>query len=835
MEQALEPTAYIYEGVWRNLSKSTARNLTLTLCPTRAVILTNALALFVAMSGSQLWTIIRFTLHQIRSTSQPQNRSKTHNQQQVVLRNATTDIATARLMFYIAWSSRRNARDAIAACMTILILAGLNAIFFMVAGTFSNSLVNAGTVVLSRSPHCGYWNETYFGIAANGNNPTTAETFALSTEYINKAVNDIQLNVEYARTCYESQSSIYWDSTCNTLPVSRLNWTTSTDAACPFDAKACSRNANTISFDTGLIDSHKHLGINAMSSDRLKYRRLTQCTVLNDTIYTTDLVNQTDNAGRTSPAQRAYANYGPSSLMGTDFTYSYSNFGDFYTNFTGEGTTPYQIGTTFAYGPISDVDNESYSTFTPIPEIAVTNADLLLLFLGYTGKFTEPINDPWFSAHVHENHDSSFDILQNLYTPDKPISTLACTEQHQICTSFECSGLLGYDQVQEDIAARIHINPRQNVTLVRMLRAMTDASLFNIVMNIAKTTTPVVAINQTAVASFTVSLPLPDDQWQLELQRWHAVAMATLQRDIVEYGTGQVAARTKYFVPPQTASESWICQNQRIKSTVYQSFNLISLIVIVIFGTLIILVSLRVEYIVGWWQVQWGRGGRGRQMWDDHDMLGRQRWRRAFDTPVVSRQFFSPHFPVSSPARTMELGYLQTRFSGTGARSMTGHSPKRASSQALSPDDEIRTFGSSGDKSTKRNSPSTLRSAITADFCFDFGPQRNSPSPPCTGYPVEKAVEEKPLPRVPMQEKAFVIDRGAEPYSTPQHSYGNVPAAVSVPTKPAIGSGPGRWAYYSAHKRRYGPRLAAPAPHLLSPNSRSLRGDIESRQEGNWI
>jgi hypothetical protein len=832
-QQALEPTAYIYEGVWRNLSKGTAGNLTLTLSPKYSVFLTNALALFVAMSGGQLWTIIRFSLHQMRSTSKSDTSSKMHNHQQVVLRNATTDIATARLMLNLAWMSFRSGRDAITTCLTIMVLAALNAAFFMVAGTFSNSLVNAGSAVLSRSPYCGFWNQTYFDIVDYGNNPTNAETFTLSTEYTAKGVSDMQLNLEYARACYMSQPSWYWNSDCDMLPRSRLNWTMRTDAGCPFDNKVCSKDSGTISFDTGFISSHDDLGINAVPSERLRYRRVTECTVLNDTTYTTDFETQTKGAGVQPSLQVAYANYGPSSVMNTDFTYSYSNFKDFYTNYTGEGTTPYQIGSTFAFGYIPEVALQSASTFTPIPELDVDNADVFLLFLGFTGKFTEPIEDPWFSAHQHETHDTSFEILQNLYTPDKPISTLGCTEQHQICTASKCSGLLGFDQVQQDIRNRMRLSPNQNITLDRIVRSMTFASMFSVVQNIAKTSSPVLAINSTATGSFTASLPLPVNQWHLELERWHSVAMATLQRTVVEYGTGQIAPQVTDFVPPRTPSEKWICQNLRINSNAYQSFSLVALIVIVIFGALIILVSLRIEFIVGYFQQRWGRGTRGRDMWDDHDMLGRGRWRRAFDSSVFSRHIFSPHIHVSSPTRHMELGDLQTRFSPMAGHSPTGHSPKRASSQALSTEDEIRTFhGSGSGPSPNQSSPSPPRSTFTADFCFDFGTQEHKESSK-EESPVNW--EKKSLPEIPMQEKAFVIDRGNEASSPPAYGAQVVANDTSAAAEPAVGSGPGRWAYYSAHKRRYGPRLAAPVHHVPSPRFGGLRGNFDNKREGNWI
>ena len=54
MTQALEPSAYIFEGIWTNHSKTGVRGLTLTLTSAHSTLLTNSLALFVTLAGGQL-------------------------------------------------------------------------------------------------------------------------------------------------------------------------------------------------------------------------------------------------------------------------------------------------------------------------------------------------------------------------------------------------------------------------------------------------------------------------------------------------------------------------------------------------------------------------------------------------------------------------------------------------------------------------------------------------------------------------------------------------------------------------------------------------------------
>ena len=325
MPQALDPTAYVHEGFWTNWTKGSIHGLTLTLCPTSANLLIATLALFVTMSGGQLWTIVRFALHQARESDRYKTSGVLHNQQQVILRNATTDVATARLFIRLAFSWRRTTVKPFSSSMVIVLLAISHAAFFMVAGAFSAALANAGE---SRSPYCGDFNQSYLATVNNGVNASTTGTFQLSLEFIAKEEHDIQLSLEYARECYMASSL---SSSCDTFQQPRLNWKTFQNGSCPFDLTKCSDSGTTV-FDTGLIDSHNDLGINAHSNDRLLYRRVTNCTVLNDTAQVTLWVNGTKNAGA-PPVDIAYPYFGYSIQYPTEWTYAYSEFAAFYTNF----------------------------------------------------------------------------------------------------------------------------------------------------------------------------------------------------------------------------------------------------------------------------------------------------------------------------------------------------------------------------------------------------------------------------------------------------------------------------------------------------------------------
>lgn len=660
MPQALDPAAYVHEGFWTNQTKSKAQSLTLTLGTTGANLLIAMLALFVTLAGGQLWTIIRYTLHQIRASDKSRTLNMLHNQQQVVLRNVTSDLATARLLLNLGWSWPKNAVNPFQRGTGMVLLAVTHFIFFLVAGTFSARLANAGPTVLSRSPYCGVFNETYLEVAGNGFNASTNETFALSVEFIAKKQQDIQLSLEYARECYMSQDSNMSSSSCSTFQQPWLNWTTLQNGSCPFDSETCLHDLETMVFDTGLIDSHNNLGINADYNDRLLYRRATNCTVLNDTAFMTSSVNQTDSIGADPSLKVTYANYGHSLSDSTNWTYAYSNFADFFTNFSAQTTTPYQVFPALAYG---ESLNPSSSTFVPIPALKQNQADLTLLFLSFNGRYVAPIDDPWFSAHQLYLSNSRAALARSAYTRDRPISTLGCTEQHQICTNHgNCTPLLGFDQVQDFIDSNFNLTPHQNVTLDRIMRAVADSIMSQIVQGLAVSSTPMLAMNSTATEITTLSLPLPSNQWHLELEYWHSVAMAQFQRKFVEYGTGQFAAQTTYILPPTTNSEKWICENLMIRGTVFQSFSVLAVALVVVFGSLIVMVSLYIESLGSYIQKRLNKGSTEREIWDDHDMLGPQLWRRRIEQQCPSRK---DSFEAIQDEKTSQKDYKDIRTAST--------------------------------------------------------------------------------------------------------------------------------------------------------------------------
>jgi hypothetical protein len=260
---------------------------------------------------------------------------------------------------------------------------------------------------------------------------------------------------------------------------------------------------------------------------------------------------------------------------------------------------------------------------------------------------------------------------------------MGCTEQHQACTMDQCTPLLGFNPVQEYIATNIALTPTQNVTLDRVLNAAAEAVVQNIVETLAYVTSPVLALDKRMLEFHTISLPLPKDQWKTEVAYWQSISLAQLQRTIVEYGTGQIAAQPQYLLPPSTDAEKWLCQNLMIRSTVFKSFSVLALSLIILIGVAVILLSLTIEQVAAWLWRRLGRGDAAGDIWRDHDMLGEQVWR----TKIQRNQ--TRQCSKESPEYLARIDSLPSYFQENTQAYLSDEIRrlKRASSQALSEED----------------------------------------------------------------------------------------------------------------------------------------------------
>src|SRR6266498_3374339 len=94
-----------YTGFWINYGKGPVTGLTLTLSTRNGGLLISFLTIFVRLVGIHLWSIIRFIIHQFRSTGEP--RDGLYHQKQVTLRNTTSQTEILWKLSALTWSWKR--------------------------------------------------------------------------------------------------------------------------------------------------------------------------------------------------------------------------------------------------------------------------------------------------------------------------------------------------------------------------------------------------------------------------------------------------------------------------------------------------------------------------------------------------------------------------------------------------------------------------------------------------------------------------------------------------------------------------------------------------------
>jgi hypothetical protein len=619
MPQALDACSYLFQGIWINWSKGAISGATLTLSPRNAAVLVAVLALFVQMTGSQLWTVFQFIFHQCRASKGPLDGY--YHQQQAVLRNNTSDLNTLRQLLRITWAWRGKARRPFRRSVHLLLWAFLHFVLFGLAGVFSSTVVTAGKAALSRSPYCGVLSPSYLQSLGTLQTPLVNQR---NLDLQAKSEDDTQLSQEYVQTCYNVTTP---PSSCSSYARRQLSWTTNRNVTCPFDSPVCHPSVPAVSFDTGYIDSSDDLGLNAQTKDRISYRRLTTCVPLNDKVYITGYRNvSSDSGGPNLEAVDAY--YGPSNGGDRNATYSFGNFSQYFEADQIDDFNPYQLHQESAY---SGSGWEAQGTFFPIRELARPSADTTLAFLSFDKAYEKPINDPWFAAHNPSELVSYAGVTYKAYMRDIPVTTLGCTEQHQICTggasnstARKCTPLMGMYQIQTDAGGVTSLNftDRQNSTYVRVFQSVGDSILSALLSRLIQRDMPLLARKQVILI---VSSYLPDNQWEMEAEYFFSIGMAHLQRGVVNYGTGQMSPDTSFIAVANTTADKWLCQNLIVGGTSFQSFSLLALTLVFVLGTLIVLFSLVVDDIFAFAQRRWNRGVTGREMWKANDTLQIQR------------------------------------------------------------------------------------------------------------------------------------------------------------------------------------------------------------------
>ncbi len=213
--------------------------------------------------------------------------------------------------------------------------------------------------------------------------------------------------------------------------------------------------------------------------------------------------------------------------------------------------------------------------FLPIPQLNRSDADVTLFFLSSQGIiFTRETNDPWYSAHrLGSYHALNFNNMSDItFLADDLVSVLGCTDQIQLCNpnlptnsssppgqTGQCNPLRGMADFAFPRYNLWAASPSQQrfvkwVDKVLGLGLLTASAIVD--------TLGTAALTSRYMLGIALQGPLPDNQWQREVEYWVGGALTSLQGALVEAANGPPPEMMPFKVVPNTSEEWQACWNQ---------------------------------------------------------------------------------------------------------------------------------------------------------------------------------------------------------------------------------------------------------------------------------
>ena len=593
--------SYVYTGAWVDWSYGSIVGATLTLSERDGSLLTSFIAAFVTLVGAQGWRILSFAFHQLRSSGGPQDGI--FHQQQTIFRNVSTPGGAAWSFIQQWWAWRHTERSrAFLRIFPWAFLATAYVLLFAALATFSAETSKAATDDrLVRSNHCGYW-----AFDTNAVGEVTDQGFFASRQTF---ANDSVTAANYANSCYRENPD---QLACNTYVVPSLPWE-SEHVACPFADSICMKGVPAFQMRSKLIDSHKDLGINAPQRERVQFQKTTTCAPLVTEGYA-ELKNGSEISAELTGTQYVFYNYG--SVGSTNWTYLYS-LDAVHSGFA------YNL---YAYMSLGGTNDNAW---LPIDALSEQNVDLSIMFISSNSvQYIDKVVDPVFAASSLPPPDA-LGVQSPYYSPDRWVTPVACAEVYQFCNPVNgvCSPIGPYFSFFEDVEygwwPNNGLSKIQIETLQRILWVGWRTNMYS-----ATWTRGASALRALETLEGNLQPLLPSDQWTWELSNWFDASLARLQLDLTQYAVGPSAVLPgmKVLNPDVNTLAEAMCYSQLVKATQGTvSFSMLGIIIIFVVGGVIVVLSLTLDPLVGWYQVRYKKGIHRRLNWVSDSFFQLQR------------------------------------------------------------------------------------------------------------------------------------------------------------------------------------------------------------------
>jgi hypothetical protein len=261
----------------------------------------------------------------------------------------------------------------------------------------------------------------------------------------------------------------------------------------------------------------------------------------------------------------------------------------------------------------------SDSSIDIIPELNRLDADVTVIGLLRNGAYSSEITDPLFDARAFVvTHTSG--ASGSLWISNTSMGALGCTEQYQFCGTTTCTELGGlYQVIDPTMIEALNLNENQRATLGVLTYAAIATRAYLTIQDLGNDF--LLALDQAASANTGMqgniysddispavglyySAPLSDNQWQLEVEQVHNMALAKMQRMVINrpapptVDTDITYDGKNFIIMPVTDAEKNLCHQQKVRSPQHSSFSVFGLLVIILSGLLIMLLRFSLPSLV---------------------------------------------------------------------------------------------------------------------------------------------------------------------------------------------------------------------------------------------
>ncbi|KAI9719866.1 MAG: hypothetical protein M1828_006087 [Chrysothrix sp. TS-e1954] len=600
------PDQVVYTGFWHDHGKGGhVLGSTLTLNATHGSYLLAFLAIFITFTGSKLWNLVCFVLHQYRSTVRP--RGALHQQQQVTLRNNSSSLSTLWSLLELCWAWRSKARRGFLNSSPLILVAAIFSIAFAAAAILSARIANVGGNALVVAEACGWIAEQFpvgdaSALVAGGENETgwTSSKLLTYASWSSEQRQSARDSFEYVRSCYLPNGNPS-SPECIAFAQPYIPSSLTTDKPCPFSNQSMCLGP-VISVDSGLIDSNRDLGLNTERGHEIQYRRILTCAPIVTEPYSDWQIDE-------------------------DFGFYYLQF--YYNNDSDiKNSSTYSMRTSDLFDLAEAAPAATYALYSarfhwnnytvgPISELITPQADLVLVMKTNVVSFTEPVYDAWFKADPknYTPGDDDGDIEDSTATYYPALAdVLGCTTSHQICdpASQRCTTLSGLLDIGEYNAKSTAYRLREDIGLsdgqhdvVSLLGvALIPTTIERLTMLLydnALLANDYVADTHRFGDTF-MSAAVPNNQTAIEVQNWHNAGINYLQRRFTQRPRGPSSSSSlvakQISKLPLTSQPSLLCSVQKVRNAGYTSFSVAGVALVLSIGLFFILLNFLLPYLI---------------------------------------------------------------------------------------------------------------------------------------------------------------------------------------------------------------------------------------------